>query len=200
MKVVLTFDDGYREHLKIAHFLAKHNIRATFFVITGLKEYMGRELLNPSEIKEIASMGHEIGSHTVTHIDMVKAPEDIILRELVESKEYLSKLLGTEILSFAYPYGPHNDVAAKLANSVYRIVRTTYIGSAKHYRLFDKHGCIVAFNLRLSNLYELTRLRKQDTLVLYTHLPSITKLNLMLVALKALKPRFLTLCEAFEKC
>jgi peptidoglycan/xylan/chitin deacetylase (PgdA/CDA1 family) len=200
MKVVLTFDDGYREHLKIAHFLAKHNIRATFFVITGLKEYMGRELLNPSEIKEIASMGHEIGSHTVTHIDMVKAPEDIILRELVESKEYLSKLLGTEILSFAYPYGPHNDVAAKLANSVYRIVRTTYIGSAKHYRLFDKHRCIVAFNLRLSNLYELTRLRKQDTLVLYTHLPSITKLNLMLVALKALKPRFLTLCEAFEKC
>ena len=200
MEVVLTFDDGYKEHLKIARFLANRGIKATFFVITGLRMFEGKELLSPNEIIEIASLGHEIGSHSVTHVDMVKTPEDIIFKELVESREYLSKLLGVEIPSFAYPYGPHNDVAARLANSIYKIVRTTYVGSAKHYRIFDEHGCVVAFNLRLSNLYELTRLKKLDTLVLYTHLPSITKLNLMLVALKALKPRFLTLCEAFEKC
>jgi peptidoglycan/xylan/chitin deacetylase (PgdA/CDA1 family) len=195
MKIALTFDDGFKEHLKIARFLARHDIRATFFIITGLRTFMGRELLSPSEIKEIASLGHEIGSHTVTHIDMTHTPEDIMLKELVESKKFLLELLGYEVNSFAYPYGPHSDTAARLAKQIYRVVRTTYIGSAKGYRLFDKHGCLVAFNLRLSNLYEVFRLREMDVLVLYTHVPSIMKLNLILSVLKILKPEFVTLKE-----
>jgi peptidoglycan/xylan/chitin deacetylase (PgdA/CDA1 family) len=195
MIVALTFDDGYREHLAIARYLARRGIRATFFVITGLREYMGRELLGPSEIKEIASMGHEIGSHTVTHIDMSRAPEDVIYRELVESKRYLSELLSDEVTSFAYPYGPHSEVAARLARQVYRVVRTTYVGPARNYKLLDEHGCVVAFNLRLSNIYEVLRLKNLDTVVLYTHLPSITKLDLLLKALKIMRPRFITVSE-----
>jgi len=195
MNIALTFDDGYREHLAIARYLARRGIRATFFVITGLREYMGRELLGPSEIKEIASMGHEIGSHTVTHIDMARAPEDVMYRELVESKRHLSELLNDEVVSFAYPYGPHSEVAARLARQVYKVVRTTYVGPARNYKLLDEHGCVVAFNLRLSNIYEVLRLKNLDTVVLYTHLPSITKLNLLLKALKIMRPRFITVSE-----
>ncbi|MCC6004394.1 MAG: polysaccharide deacetylase family protein [Thermofilum sp.] len=197
MFVALTFDDGYRDQLSIARYLAKRGVKATFFVITGLREFMGRRLLRPSEIKEIASMGHEIGSHTVTHIDMVRAPEDVMRRELVESKKYLSELLNNEVTSFAYPYGPHSETAARLARQVYRVIRTTYIGSAKNYNLLDEHGCIAAFNLRLSNIYELIRLRKLNILVLYAHLPSRAKLDIMLAALKVLKARFVTISEAF---
>jgi len=195
MFVALTFDDGYREQLSIARYLAKRGIKATFFVITGLREFMGRELLRPSEIKEIASMGHEIGSHTVTHIDMVRAPEDVLRRELVESKKYLSELLNNEVTSFAYPYGPHSETAARLARQVYRVVRTTYIGPAKNYKLLDEHGCVVAFNLRLSNIYEVLKLKNQNTVVLYTHLLSPAKLNLLLIVLRVLKPEFVTLSE-----
>jgi peptidoglycan/xylan/chitin deacetylase (PgdA/CDA1 family) len=198
MNVVLTFDDGYREQLKIARFLANKGIKATFFVITGLREYMGKELLKPEEIKEIASLGHEIGSHTVTHIDMSKTPRDVMLEELVESKKALGELLGEEVVSFAYPYGPHSAEAAELAKRVYKVVRATHQGRSGNYKLFDEHGCINAFNLRLSNIYELVNLRKQDTLILFTHLPSIAKLNIMLAALKPLKPRFLTLRDAFN--
>jgi peptidoglycan/xylan/chitin deacetylase (PgdA/CDA1 family) len=200
MKVALTFDDGFKEHLEIARFLARRGIRATFFVITGLRTFMGRELLSPSEIKEIASLGHEIGSHTVTHIDMTHTPEDIMLKELVESKKFLSELLGYEVNSFAYPYGPHSDVAAVLARRVYRVVRTTYIGPAKGYKILDRHGCINAFNLRLLNLYELRELlRRTDTLVLFMHLPSTMKLRIIIAALKTLSPssEFLTLSEVF---
>jgi peptidoglycan/xylan/chitin deacetylase (PgdA/CDA1 family) len=197
MFVALTFDDGYRDQLSIARYLAKRGVKATFFVITGLREFMGRRLLRPSEIKEIASMGHEIGSHTATHIDMVRAPEDVMRRELVESKKYLSELLNNEVTSFAYPYGPHSETAARLARQVYRVIRTTYIGSAKNYNLLDEHGCIAAFNLRLSNIYELIRLRKLNILVLYAHLPSRAKLDIMLAALKVLKARFVTISEAF---
>jgi hypothetical protein len=80
---------------------------------------------------------------------------------------------------------------------VYRVIRTTYIGSAKNYNLLDEHGCIAAFNLRLSNIYELIRLRKLNILVLYAHLPSRAKLDIMLAALKVLKARFVTISEAF---
>jgi peptidoglycan/xylan/chitin deacetylase (PgdA/CDA1 family) len=187
MNIALTFDDGYREQLVIARYLARRGIKATFFVITGLREFMGRELLGPSEIKEIASMGHEIGSHTVTHIDMTKATEDVMYRELVESKRYLSELLNDDVTSFAYPYGPHSEVAARLARQVYRVVRTTYVGPARNYKLLDEHGCVVAFNLRLSNIYEVLRLKNLDTVILYMHLPSITKLNLLLMALKIMR-------------
>jgi len=54
MNVVLTFDDGYREHLLIARWLARRGIKATFFVITGLRWYMGRELLRPDELRMTA--------------------------------------------------------------------------------------------------------------------------------------------------
>ncbi|NHW44452.1 MAG: polysaccharide deacetylase family protein [Candidatus Verstraetearchaeota archaeon] len=195
MDVALTFDDGYKKHLDVARHLAKRGIKATFFVIAGLKEYMGKELLSPAEIKEIASLGHEIGSHTMTHIDMTKAPEDVIVRELVESKKYLTELVGAEVTSFAYPYGPHSGLAAKLARQIYKIARTTYIGPAEGYNLLDEHGCVVAFNLRLSNLYELAKLRALDRLVLFTHSPSTIKLGLILTPLRLLGVKFLTISE-----
>jgi peptidoglycan/xylan/chitin deacetylase (PgdA/CDA1 family) len=198
MNVALTFDDGYREHLKMANYLAKRCIRVTFFVITGLKEYMGRQLLKPEEIRKIASLGHEIGSHSVTHVNMAKADEETVFKELMESKCSLSGLLGNEVVSFAYPYGSCNAVVSKLARQVYKYARTTYVGPARTYKVFDEHGCIVGFNLRLSNIYELLTLKKLDTLVLYTHLPIIAKLSVMLTALKTLSPRFITICEAFE--
>jgi hypothetical protein len=53
----------------------------------------------------------------------------------------------------------------------------------------------VAFNLRLSNIYEVLRLKNLDTVVLYMHLPSVTKLNLLLMALKIMRPRFITVSE-----
>ena len=76
-------------------------------------------------------------------------------------------------------------------------MRTAYAGSARGYRLLDEHGCIVAFNLRLSNLYEVLKLRKLETLVLFTHAPNLLKLDFMLRALGILRPRFVTISEVF---
>ncbi len=149
MYIALTFDDGYKEHLRIARYLAWRDIKATFFIIAGLKEYMGRKLLEPEDVRAIHEMGHEIGSHTVTHIDMVETDRDTMLEELVRSKEVLEDIIHDTVVSFAYPYGPpHSDEAARLARSVYPIVRGTYLGSARHYELFDEHGCVMAFSLR----------------------------------------------------
>ena len=198
MYIALTFDDGFKEQLHIARYLARRGIKATFFIITGLNSHMGRELLKPGEIREIYELGHEIGSHTVTHIDMTYTDRDTMYRELTKSKETLEDIINDTVYSFAYPFGPHSDEAASIARSIYSVVRGTYIGDAIHYRLFDEHGCILAFNLRLSNIYEVLRLKRFDSLVLFTHAPSLIKLNLLLRALSILKPKYVTLQEFAE--
>ncbi|MEM3836089.1 polysaccharide deacetylase family protein [Pyrobaculum sp.] len=198
MYIALTFDDGYKEHLKIAKYLAGRGIRATFFVIAGLREYMGRKLLEPGDVRAIHEMGHEVGSHTMTHIDMTKTDKDAILEELIRSKEVLEDIIHGAVVSFAYPYGPHSDEAARLARSVYPIVRGTYLGDARHYRLYDEHGCVMAFNLRLGNLYDVLKLVRFNGVVLFTHAPSLMKLGLLLKALSILKPKYVTLREFME--
>lgn len=195
MYIALTFDDGYKEQLYIARYLARHGIKATFFIITGLKYYIGKELLEPSEVREIYRLGHEIGSHTVTHINMINVDRDTMHRELVESKKTLEDIINDTVHSFAYPFGPHSDEAAAIARSIYQVVRGVYLGSAKYYTLFDEHGCILAFNLRLSNIYEILRMRRFDSIALFTHMPSLAKLGLLLRALSILKPKYVTLRE-----
>ena len=197
MYIALTFDDGYKEHLRIARYLAKHGIRATFFIITGLREYMGRKLLEPEDVRMIHEMGHEIGSHTMTHIDMTRTDRGTMLKELVRSKEVLEDIIHDAVVSFAYPYGPHSDEAARLARGIYPIVRGTYLGNARHYKLFDEHGCIMAFNLRVDNVYEVLELRKFNYVVLFTHAPNLIKLSLLLKALSLLRPKYVTLREIF---
>jgi hypothetical protein len=78
--VAITFDDCYRDNLDAACVLADHGLPACFFIPTA---YVGtdhvfewdRDLprmrnLTWDEVKEMARLGHEIGSHTVTHPDM----------------------------------------------------------------------------------------------------------------------------------
>src|SRR5690348_15797011 len=62
-QIALTFDDGPNDPhtLKLLEVLAKHNVRAAFFLI-------GRYVRQRPDIAtEIAKQGHVIGNHTFTH-------------------------------------------------------------------------------------------------------------------------------------
>ena len=69
MIVSLTFDDGYGRHFEIAKVIYGLDVRASFYVITGLRGYWGKNTLikELESLKEMYGMGHEIGSHTHTH-------------------------------------------------------------------------------------------------------------------------------------
>src|SRR5881409_681133 len=62
-QLALTYDDGPNDPhtLSLLEVLAKHNVRATFFLI-------GRYVQQrPDIVREIAKEGHVIGNHTFTH-------------------------------------------------------------------------------------------------------------------------------------
>ena len=127
MIIALSFDDGYREHLKVARELATMGIRATFFVITHLRYWMGKPLLSHDEIAEIAEMGHEIGSHTCAHPDLTELPRDKLEWELKTSKRYLEDITGKEVLGLAYPFGKFNDRVVTVTKKYYYYARALRI-------------------------------------------------------------------------
>jgi len=125
MYVALTFDDGYVTCYEIARFLAREKVKATFFIITHLRTFEGKTLLtiNPRLIKEVHELGHEIGSHSCTHPNLVRLSESDLEYELRKSKEFLSDLLKEDIVGFAYPGGFYDKRVVAKVSKYYEYAR-----------------------------------------------------------------------------
>ncbi len=71
-----------------------------------------------SQLKEMAHNGVEIGSHTVNHVSLSRIDGDRAAWELGRSKEKLQQILGTNVVSFCYPYGTVADVNRRVCEAV----------------------------------------------------------------------------------
>ncbi|MBM4073080.1 MAG: polysaccharide deacetylase family protein [Planctomycetes bacterium] len=113
--VVITFDDCYHNNLWAARTLAEYGLPACFFMPSG---YVDTERVFPwdaglrsmpnlswADVREMAALGHEIGSHTVNHVDMAKVSDDEARRELAESKRTIEEHVGQPVRWFAFPFG-----------------------------------------------------------------------------------------------
>jgi peptidoglycan/xylan/chitin deacetylase (PgdA/CDA1 family) len=111
--VVITFDDSIRNQYTEAYpILKKYGLTAVFYVVSG------RSGITSSELKEMSDNGMEIGSHTVTHIDLVKEENDTTVRnEIFNSKYSLQSATGKTIYSIAYPGCVADTRAFEYANS-----------------------------------------------------------------------------------
>jgi peptidoglycan/xylan/chitin deacetylase (PgdA/CDA1 family) len=116
--VGLTFDDGYAdfgEHALPA--LARFGFTATVFVITDLLggsntwDMAGprKPLMTIDQIRHVAKLGMEIGSHSRRHVSLT-SPCDLI-GEVSESRTILEDLTGEQVTGFCYPYGHLNALA-----------------------------------------------------------------------------------------
>ena len=123
--VALTFDDGCAS---VAHnaapLLAARGMCATVYCVAG---HLGKandwptqpaktprlQLASASDLSELAAAGFEIGSHGTAHAPLRATCEDVIHTEVVESRWRLEDALGTEVATFAYPYGLSPDPAAR---------------------------------------------------------------------------------------
>jgi peptidoglycan/xylan/chitin deacetylase (PgdA/CDA1 family) len=115
-KVVLTFDDGYRDFLRHAFpVLQKYGFSAIVYLPTAYIEdapaiFKGKECLTWSEVRELHGQGIHFGSHTVTHPQLHELSRPRIQEEITNSKHTIEDKLGSRIDSFAYPYAfPQTD-------------------------------------------------------------------------------------------
>ncbi|MCX8205361.1 MAG: polysaccharide deacetylase family protein [Candidatus Nezhaarchaeota archaeon] len=126
MIVSLTFDDGLVKHLEVARILYKMDVQASFYLITGLKEYGGKPLLakEPRLVREVYDMGHEVASHTVTHRDLTTLTMREVEEECVGSKEFLEDVVSDEVKGISYPYGAYNGPVVDVVKRYYLYGRT----------------------------------------------------------------------------
>ena len=94
-----------------------HQIETVFSLFTAewqtiiknnLAEYW--KLMNAAQIKEISD-NHlfSIGSHAMTHANLIEMDNADAKEELVKSKRILEDITGKEITAFAFPFGTYNQ-------------------------------------------------------------------------------------------
>ncbi|MFH1868335.1 MAG: polysaccharide deacetylase family protein [Candidatus Omnitrophota bacterium] len=126
--VVITFDDGDISNYNIAWPLLKElGLKASFFLIV---RNIGTEgSLSFEQISRMRESGMEFGSHGLTHRFLTKLDKDILINELENSKDILSKQLGVPIDILSVPGGFYNSRVKKTIRSCgYRIACTSIQG------------------------------------------------------------------------
>lgn len=121
--VVLTFDDGTADHLRVAEELAARGMKGIFFISAGR---VGADaMLGVDELRRIAGLGHVVGSHGIDHIPLDRLDPHTLSRELRESKEKLEAIVGLPVLHYAFAGGIHTPEALSLLpGSGYQSART----------------------------------------------------------------------------
>jgi peptidoglycan/xylan/chitin deacetylase (PgdA/CDA1 family) len=138
-KVVLTFDDGFRDFRTAAlPILQRAGFGATVFLSTaylGRPFLTGRPCLAAHEVKALSDGGIEFGSHSVSHGRLAELPREQLAGEVADSKRAIEDITGKEVAMFSYPYRfPEEQpaftraLAGLLDESGYRGGVTTAIG------------------------------------------------------------------------
>jgi peptidoglycan/xylan/chitin deacetylase (PgdA/CDA1 family) len=125
LTIVPTFDDGNSSDLEIvAPALAKYGTRGLFFPCVGR---IGRKhYLDKSDIRALAKMGHEIGTHGVNHVPWTSLDPKALHREINYSRQCLENILGVKVDSVAIPFGAYNRrVLSALQKAAFSRIYTT---------------------------------------------------------------------------
>jgi peptidoglycan/xylan/chitin deacetylase (PgdA/CDA1 family) len=119
--VALTFDDGYRDFVEHAMpLLDRHGMTASVYVVAdklgGASDWdqpPSQPLMTADDVRAAADAGHEVGSHSSSHVRLAGAPDDVLTREIAHSRAVLTDVTGVEVPGFCFPYGSFDDAAVQ---------------------------------------------------------------------------------------
>jgi len=121
--VGLTFDDGYDDFIEYAlPVLSRHGFTATVFALAGRlggdNEWdpagPRKPLMTADGLRTVAAAGMEVGSHGLLHLRLPSERDDVVQREIVESKRILQDVTGQEVTGFCYPHGLLDDRVVRI--------------------------------------------------------------------------------------
>jgi peptidoglycan/xylan/chitin deacetylase (PgdA/CDA1 family)/glycosyltransferase involved in cell wall biosynthesis len=137
--ILLTFDDGYADIADYAlPVLRRYGFSAAVFIVTGQlggtnawDEARGdgtHRLMTAEQIRYWEAQGIEFGAHSRTHADLTKLPAAELAAEISGSKNDLASILGSPVVSFAYPYGELSEAVSEFARGEFDLAFTTERG------------------------------------------------------------------------
>jgi peptidoglycan/xylan/chitin deacetylase (PgdA/CDA1 family) len=113
-QIALTYDDGPNDPhtLKLLDVLAKHSVRATFFMV-------GRYVQQRPDIaRAVAQAGHVIGNHTFTHPRLVFKSAAQTRTELLDCRQALTSAIGEHSNLFRPPFGGRRPATLRVAREL----------------------------------------------------------------------------------
>jgi len=113
-QIALTFDDGPNDPhtLKLLEVLAKHSVRATFFM---LGRYVQQR---PDIARAVAQAGHVIGNHTFTHPLLILESATRTRQQLVDCHKALQDAVGDHSNLFRPPFGGRRPATIRIARDL----------------------------------------------------------------------------------
>lgn len=139
-RIALTFDDGFANVFQHGlEPLARHGFHAIEFLTVGLiggwneweilEGEARQSMMDGTQIKEWLAVGHEIGSHTITHPFLTRINLNKAREEIFASKKKLEDRFGRPVRHFCYPYGDWNPAVRDLViEAGYETACTTEFG------------------------------------------------------------------------
>ncbi len=100
-KIALTFDaaNAPAQTAKVLEILEKYSIRCTFFIQGTFASG------HPAMAARIAAAGHEIGNHSMYHIDMREATNAAIYGQIAKASEAIEAAVGRPVNLYRPPAG-----------------------------------------------------------------------------------------------
>lgn len=119
--LTISVDDGHPTDLRTAELLARHGLRATFYVPARNPE---RDVLDEAGVRELASE-FDVGGHTFNHRPLRGLPRAEAWAEIDEGRRWMEDVVGRPCEAFCYPRGKFNrETAALVRQAGYRGART----------------------------------------------------------------------------
>lgn len=164
--IALTFDDGFQNFFtKAFPILDEFGFKATVFLVTDFcgknNDWVGNptnfppsKLLSWEEIKELHNYGIEFGNHTQTHPDLTKISAVQAENEITESKAKIEDMLGSDVTTFAYPFGKFNQSIKQIVEKEHKAACSTNLGkiqSGSDYFSLERVDTYYLSNLKIFN-------------------------------------------------
>ena len=113
-QIALTYDDGPNDPhtLRLLEVLARHNVRATFFLIGRYVEQ------RPDIVREIVKAGHVVGNHTFTHPLLTLKSESETRDELTRCRTAIQNAIGNHSNLFRPPFGGRRPATLRVAREL----------------------------------------------------------------------------------
>jgi peptidoglycan/xylan/chitin deacetylase (PgdA/CDA1 family) len=106
--------------------------RATFFCLIDVdsndREIFGQENRKQEKLSNLVDWGYEIGSHTVTHLNLSEASTQEATKQLAQSQSILEELIGGsyEVTSISIPFGEYPESDDILEGGKYEDITYAY--------------------------------------------------------------------------
>lgn len=116
-QVAIMFDDGFNGIWECREFFYTNNITPTIFLPVEFIGNSSKGILSKEQIIELQSHGFIFESHGWSHRPLTDVPAEELEKELKESRNFLSDLLGKQISGICFPLGYFSENLIKKAKN-----------------------------------------------------------------------------------